>query len=244
MTKDLPFRRSWNKFFVQIKTPIFFAAVFISCLMILFLVKQIFSISIIKINKSDSLKGLDKLNKKMIFFISIAKEEKSLYKLNPNLDSIKITKQYPNQLLITINKAQPQAALKTDKGFFYLSLAGRIMLKKKDNDFRLPIINYYQLFHSDEYQTGILLTNKDILFSLFFIQKINLSGVQINSVDINSWDMLVLKTEDKNYFFTAEKDKDLQYDEWSQVVHRLKIEGVNYKVLDLRFNKPIIKIGN
>lgn len=226
----------------KVKKPLFFAIVFAAALLLLLAATQIFSVSVIEIHGAADLKGLTSIKKKFILAVSTTVEAERLYRLNPELDSVEVVKHLPNKLVIAVEKAKMVAALTAAEGYFYLSSQGRLIAKKKDHQPGLPLINYYQRLHFAGYRVGESLTNKDILFSLFFIDRANGEGAGINAVDINSLDMLVLKSDDKTYLFTTDKDQNLQYDEWSQVVRRLKIENIDYTTLDLRFDKPIIKV--
>lgn len=58
--------------------------------------------------------------------------------------------------------------------------------------------------------------------------------------------MLALYANDKKLVFTTEKDTGLQDYQLGVLTKQFKIEGRDFKVMDFRFDKPIIelKIGH
>lgn len=183
------------------------------------------------------------LSKKNIFFISIPETEKSLYKNNPDIQSIQVVKIYPQTLYITVQKAHPVAQLVVTNGFFLLTKEGRIIAKQRDKIPHAPIVSYYQKLHFHEHEIGEILTQKDILLSVFFIHRFAQAGIVVTHVDIASVNMIVLFADDKKYLFTANKEKDEQFEIFNTIYTHMKIEGVEYRSLDMRFEKPIIKLN-
>lgn len=204
---------------------------------------RFFSVSRIELSGSDHMNGIDALSKKNIFFISIPETEKNLYKNNPDIQSVKVIKIYPQTLHITVQKAIPVAQLAVANGFFMLTKDNRIIAKRRDKIPHVPILSYYQKLHFHEYETGELLTKKDILLSVFFIHRFMQTGIVVNHVDIASLNMIVLFADDKKYLFTVDKEKDEQFDAFDRIYQHMKVEGVEYNSLDMRFEKPIIKIS-
>lgn len=229
---------SWRK----INNLVLFLIFFFLFLVVFFIIKIIFSVSIIEISGNKDIKGLEALQGQLIFLIFPKESEKRLYDLNPPIKSLRLVKIYPNKIHIDVERYEKVAIFEVDKGYFYLSENGRILEKKGEQKVSLPIIHYYQKFHFGEYNTGDKLQYKDILDSLFFLSKLHYLGIKIISIDINGLDMLIFNSEDKKYIFTTSKKKELQYQEFKTIIERFKIEKTEYESIDLRFEKPIIKL--
>lgn len=243
----MPPRQLLSKFWLKNKKLIFLPAqaglFFILIFLGFFFIIQIFfSISLIEISGISDLKGLNTLKNKLIFLVSTKKTEQKLYFLNPNVKSIKIIKIYPNKIKINVEKDDVTAILEVFNGYFYLSSEGRIIEKRKDKNSAFPLMYYYQKLQFNEYDTGETLKDKDIKYSLFFAKAFSFDEIKIDTIDINGLDMLILKKGEKTYFFTTTKDKEIQYNELKTIIEKFRKGNVKYKSIDLRFNKPIVKL--
>lgn len=243
---------SWRK----INNLVLFLIFFFLFLFVFFIIKIIFSVSTIEISANKDIKGLEALQGQFIFLIFPKESEKRLYDLNSKVKSVHLVKIYPNKIHIDVVYYENVAIFEVDRGYFYLSEDGRILEKKIEQQVSLPrfnrgksrldrdkpIIHYYQKFHFGEYNTGDKLQYKDILDSLFFLSKLYYLGIKIISIDIKGLDMLIFNSGDKKYIFTTSKDRELQYQEFKTIIDRFKIEKTEYESIDLRFEKPIIKL--
>ncbi|MEK9169228.1 MAG: hypothetical protein AAB788_00635, partial [Patescibacteria group bacterium] len=71
------------------------------------------------------------------------------------------------------------------------------------------------------------------------LKQINLRPL---TIDIKGQDMLVFNLNDsKVIVFSNSKDKDVQDYQLELIIRQFKIEGKEFKKIDLRFNKPIIQ---
>jgi cell division septal protein FtsQ len=180
------------------------------------------------INKSLLLLDTDKISEKII-------NENYLVK------TAKVEKIWPSKLKITISLYEPCASLIVNNGFFNLSCDGRILQKSRNMIQYLPVINYYQKLNNNSFQTGDWIDYKDIRHVLFFINKLNEISIKVLTVDIKGQDMLVFNLiDDKKVIFSNSKDQDIQDYQLELIIKQFKIEGRNYKKIDLRFDKPII----
>jgi len=234
-------KKSLITFYRRVNNPVLFSIFFFLFLALFFITKITFSVSVIEISGSKELKGLKTLQGQFIFFIFSKKFEKQLYDLNPQIKSVQLVKIYPNKIHIDVKKYNTLAIFEVEAGYFFLSEDGRILEKRKEQKENLPIIHYYQKFYFNEYNSGDKLEYKDILYCLFFVNKLHYLGVKIDSIDINGLDMLIFNSGDKKYIFTTSKEKQLQYGEFKTIIERFKIERTEYASIDLRFEKPIIK---
>lgn len=239
----MPLQKSLIQFYRRkIKKPALFFLYFSFFLLFFFLIKRFFSVSVIEMVKDKNLRGLDRIKGRVIFFISPSTVGKELTTLNPEIKKVKIVKIYPNRIRIEVEKDVPVASFSVTGGYFLLSREGRILKKKREKEKDLPVINYYQKFYYQEYQTGDKLNYQDILDALYFITKFNYLELTVNSIDINSLNMIIFNLDGKKVFFTTTKERKQQYQALKKLIERFKIEKMDYQAIDLRFDKPIIKL--
>jgi len=160
---------------------------------------------------------------------------------NPQLKRAVVNKVWPNTLKITVYFYEPTAALIVNQGFFNLSSDGRILAKIKDGQPSLPVINYYQKLNSNSFETGDRIDYEDIRQTLFFIDKLRQINLVPLTIDIKGQDMLVFNLEsDKEIIFSNKKEKELQDYQLEFIIKQFKIEGKEFKKIDLRFEKPVV----
>lgn len=229
-------------FYRKNRLTVFFSLVFITFLILLFTFSRLFTISRISLDGSDYINGLDRVADQNIFFISIPDIEQYLYKINPDVQSVIVRKIYPHSLALTIKRAKVAAQLEVANGFFLLTKDTRIMAKKRNKETTVPVVTYYQKLHFDEYEVGEALTKKDILFSVFFIDHFSKVGITVNHIDITSLNMIVLYAGDQKYLFTTEKNRAEQFQIFETIYRKIQVAGFEYSGIDMRSNKPIIKI--
>jgi hypothetical protein len=237
----MPLSKSLIIFWRKISYPVIFAGSFFFFLTVFFIIKAVFSISVIEIAGSQDIKGLKNLQGQLIFFVFRRETEKKLHDLNPEVKTIQLIKIYPNKILINVKKYQGLALFEVDNGYFFLSKDGRILEKNRKKKESLPIIHYYQKFHFNEYNIGDKLQYEDVLDCLFFADKFRYLEIKIETIDINGLDMLIFNSREKKYIFTTNKEKELQYQEFKTIIERFKIERTEFESIDLRFEKPIIR---
>ena len=206
-----------------------------------------FSVSEIKIKgdyNKELISGITFFNGKNIFLLNTTKGANFLLKANPWLKKVTLTEIYPHTLSLTLEKNQPVSDLKVGNGFFLLSREGVIIAKSKKHRDKFPIIRYFQKFDYLNFQVGDKISYKDILFSLNFASIVNNLGYKINSIDIDSKGMIALNLTEggKKIIFSSEKSGEEQSYEVKLVLERFRIEGKDFRSVDLRFNKPIIKL--
>lgn len=199
-------------------------------------------------NKSDSKKlisvrGLTTIYQKKIFFLSKEKIKKQLLDTNPLLKSVDIQINYPSQVSITCVFYTSSAYLQVNEGYFMLGEDGRILEKTKTlTNKNLPIIRYYQQLDYYAFQSGDIITYKDVTTSLRLLTKMSDLGFIINNIDINGLSMIVLNSKDKRFIFTTEKDISEQEYQFSAIVRKFRQDKKDFKSLDLRFDKPVISL--
>lgn len=194
----------------------------------------------IKGENTGKLRGLNMYYQKNLLFLRTENIEKSLLANNPELLSVSVEKVFPNSLIITVIFQPVQAMIEMSGGYAYLSEDGKIIRKSREKNDIFPLIYYYQKLNYSYVSAGDDLKYIDIISTLHFIKKNSELGLKTDSVDISGLDMLLFTIGDKKIFFTTEKEIKIQDYELEQIIKQFKIEGKEFKNLDLRFEKPIV----
>jgi len=208
---------------------------------------MMFRVKLIRVEgtlKDVTLFGLEDLKDKRIVFLSTKKTEEQIKQINPFLSSVVIKKRYPSTLDITIEQAAPYIYLKADPGLLVLNLDGRIMQKIKDikGNPILPYLTYFQKFNYASYQPGDIIDLREIKMALIFVKKVTDAGLKVNTIDIDGVGVIGLHLKGKTILFSSEKDVESQVYQMEQIVHQFKIQGKDFKKLDLRFNRPVLEL--
>jgi len=232
------------KFLNRLKFFLFFPLLCLLFFFILFFINQFFLIKKVELisERKFLLANKNELINKNLIFINQDEIAKKIIQENSLLKTVVIDKVWPATLKVNVYFYEPIAALIVSQGFFNLSADGRILSKIKDNRSSLPIINYYQKLNSNSFQTGDWIDYKDIQQTLFFIDKLGQINLMPLTIDISGQDMLVFNLNgDKKIVFSNQKEKELQDYQLELIIRQFKIEGKEFKKIDLRFNKPVIE---
>lgn len=187
------------------------------------------------------LEGLLGFNNRRIFLLTPNVIENKIRQDNPTIKKAIARIIYPDTLSIFVSYYEPLVVLKSDNGFYSLSEDGIILNKTRDKpNLDLPILEYYQAIQYSNTKVGDKINYKDILMVLSVIVSSKNINFQIDSIDIRGENMIVCKVKDREIIFTTERDKDRQLYEYAAVVKQFKIQGKDFKSLDLRFSKPVV----
>ncbi len=231
-----------KKFFNKIKIIIFFFFLVIFFFNLFLLLENFFKIKEIEVNERNiKIIGLENLYGKNILFLNSEKTTERLIKENPAIKTIVIQKKLPSKLLLNVVFANSIAQLAVDAGYFYLDEDGKIIKKTRNPSFSLPQINFYQKIYYSDYQSGQQIYFEEIKKSLYLLKKINQIGLTIKDLDISGNNVIVFNLENKKIIFDSLKDQQLQLFQLEQIIKAFKIKGENYKEIDLRFDKPIVR---
>lgn len=238
-------KKSSTPFFHKVKKAFFVLIFFLSALSALFFVDLKTRIKFIEIKNEtnqEKLNGLSDYQNKSLFLINDKELIDELKKKNPYVETVKIQKKFPSSLIIYPNFYQPVAVLEVSAGYFVLSSDGRILAKTKNGVQDLTAINYYQKLNYYFYSAGDYLDLMDIKLGLLFSQNLDRLGLRVDILDIADRDMLVCNVGEKKIIFTSAKDSGLQIYELNQIIRQFKIKGEDFESIDLRFQKPVVKL--
>lgn len=187
--------------------------------------------------------GIDEFKNRYSFLINKKKAEESIKNKNPKVNTATVTISYPSTLYVELVFEKDFITIQTNNGYFIVDNKGKILEKTKIKKGRLPALTYFQHIDHSSYQPGNFIDYTDILTALYFIEKVQKLGVAVNTVDITSLYMIRLNLKDKTVIFSTEKSKEIQIYELTQILDRYRSNNNQYKIIDLRFNKPILKIS-
>lgn len=223
---------------------VLFCAISITVIFFLFNEWRVKIIKIEGIPKNTVLYGLENVKNASLITLSPHAVEERMKRSNPFIARIQVAKKYPQTLILTIATDEPLAYFESDSGFFALGQDGKILskLKEKENSKELPVIHYFEKLHFASYQPGDMLSYKDIGMALKILKKMSGLGMKINTIDIDGVDMIGFSLKGKTIVFSSDKDVEPQIYQLEQIVHQFKIQGKDFKKLDLRFNRPILEL--
>lgn len=232
-----------KKFWQRIRIVLLFVFITFVCIVLLTILNNRLTIDHVEVRSNSSappLYGLANIKNHNIIFFSEKKTEQLLLTQNPKLKTVVVSKKLPRTIIVDIDMYQPIALLKTNQGYLALSDDGKIIYKQHELDTAYPLINYYQQFDYQQMSPGTTLGYSDITLSLRLLKVSIDLGLPILTVDISGLDMIAFVMNDKKILFTTEKAESQQRYELEQIIRQFKIEGKNFKNLDLRFDKPVI----
>ncbi len=224
--------------------PIVSISVFFIVIGILYFVDTTFRIQHVTLEANPGklpVAGIPEIKGKYIFLTSEKTIADIITRTNPSIKSVIVAHQYPDTVQLSITRYEPVVYLKSQDGYFLLAEEAIILGKSSEIEKKqLPVMNYYQSVPFAEYQAGQQLPTQDIRDSIFFLKKMGDMGIRINSIDIAGFHMLGLYTEDKKYYFSSEKERNVQVYHLEQAMKRFRNEETEYKSIDVRFEKPVI----
>lgn len=235
---------SSRKFLLKNRFWLFGIVIFILTIVALYYVDITYRVNHITVSvpqKNVVIAGLPAIEGKRMFLISQKHIEEIITSSNPRVQKVTAEKRYPDTIALSIQLYRDIAYLKSDEGFFLLGDEARVLGKSQSKIItRLPEITYYQSIPFTQYQAGTDLPMEDIKDALYFLQILQEMRISVNSIDIEGFHMLRLKTEHESYVFTSEKERQIQVYNLEQAIKKMKSDGLEYTSIDLRFDKPVI----
>lgn len=204
-----------------------------------------FRVKTIILNRSKSetsLFGMSALKDKSTLFTTKDSIVNSIKNKNPQVKQVVVKIIYPSTLKLDIEFNSDFINMETNNGYFILDNNGKILEKRRMIQNNLPILTYFQKIDYSSFQPGDIINYSDIKLSLYFVENVEELGMSVNTVDISSLYMIRLKMGEKTVLFSTEKEKEIQVYELNSILKRYQSEGGKYKTIDLRFDKPVLKI--
>jgi len=193
--------------------------------------------------KADEKKAIESflMNKNMLFLKDKGIESHIVGRF-PMLNVNQIERQYPHTLILYLTAEKPFASLLTDVGYISVSQKGIVLKKERNGTPPSPSISFYQPIRHTEYQVGQLISYAQLQKTFVLLKVLMDEGYQVETVAIDSVDMIACKTRGFTVAFSQKRDTELQKYELRQLVKQLKIGTLRVKRLDLRFDKPVVEL--
>ncbi|MGL5650356.1 MAG: cell division protein FtsQ/DivIB [Paraclostridium sp.] len=176
-----------------------------------------------KITKSDIIKIGDIETGKNIFKYNLNDVEKKLL-VNPYIKYVKVSRKFPDKLVITIKENSEYAIIKEGASYIYIGENGLILSEQKDiKNKNIPLISGIEI-KNKKLNTKVKINSdksNDIILAIDTLKKNNMSR-KVESIKINK-NKMYMKTDD-NTNIVLKIDEDIEYN-----INRLKTILVDLK---------------
>lgn len=176
-----------------------------------------------KITKSDIIKIGDIETGKNIFKYNLNDVEKKLL-VNPYIKYVKVSRKFPDKLVITIKENSEYAIIKEGASYIYIGENGLVLSEQKDiNNKNIPLVSGIEI-KNKKLNTKIKINSdksNDIILAIDTLKKNNMSR-KVESIKINK-NKMYMKTDD-NTNIVLKIDEDIEYN-----INRLKAILVDLK---------------
>lgn len=213
---------------------------FLGAILLSFLIYKTLSVNTVELNGAQTLIGLDQFNNKPLFLINSNIASQDLLAKNPMFESIEISPQYPNKLIITVTGSKKVGILKVSHGFYEISSTGKVLTKVRAKEGKLPVILLQQLLPYESYAVGQTMSNQEVTFSAYLLGKFAENNIPIDTVEMQGFDVVLCKGAGRTYVFSASKDKVTQFSDVAVIYRQFFVEGKKYNKIDVRFDKPVV----
>jgi len=235
--------RSWGSW---IKNSVLFLATFLISLALAFRLDHAFRIQEVVVRgmvESVPFEGKDQYIGTHMWESSETEIRKYLQDANSSYHVTVVQKEIPGRIIVTISRLVPVAYLQLPDGYLLLSREGVVLEKQRDLPIKpYPFIVFYQNLPYNAFQKGSEIGYKEVEDSLYFLDIVQNARIKVNNIDISGFYMLGLYTDEGTFLFSSEKDRSLQQYQFEQAFKQVSLEGLTFKELDFRFDKPIIRI--
>lgn len=176
-----------------------------------------------KITKSDIIKIGDIETGKNIFKYNLNDVEKKLL-VNPYIKYVKVSRKFPDKLVITIKENSEYAIIKEGASYIYIGENGLVLSEQKViKNKNIPLVSGIEI-KNKKLNTKIKINSdksNDIILAIDILKKNNMSR-KIESIKINK-NKMYMKTDD-NTNIVLKIDEDIEYN-----INRLKAILVDLK---------------
>ncbi len=182
------------------------------------------------------------LKQKSVFTMRSSQVKKIIEERFPSVEVKEVEIILPSTLVLRVKKEKPFAYLQTDHGYLVLSQKGTVLNKERSPERPSPYISFYQILHHSAYQMGQKIGFSTIIRALGFVSLLADEGYGVETVAIDSVDMIACKTKGFEVAFSQTRPVELQQHEVRQIVRQIKAGALRIDRLDLRFDKPVVQL--
>ncbi len=166
-----------------------------------------------------------------------------LQKANREVEIKAVKIEAPSTMFIYFEKITPIVNFKTDGGYYILGENLVVLKKLRDIDAETyPIINFYRKLPYSYLQIGSKLDFAEIKAVVEILKNTLMKTEPQLEIFIENNGTILFETSSNRYLFSSEKDTSLQIYQFEQSVNLLNLDGKNFDILDLRFNKPVVTL--
>ncbi|MBI52029.1 MAG: hypothetical protein CL779_02270 [Chloroflexi bacterium] len=202
------------------------------------------SVSTITFNHStgvlaDELKKSIKLEGSTLFFMNTDKIEKQLLN-NPEVESVKIMKKWPNQLIIDLKIYKAALQIKKENEKYFINNDGKQINYYESNSI-IPLLHLSQETNFSDLNPKI---NIDFINSINFINEYDLN----KKMKMNNWNYVYNKNtgisvhiNERQRIILGNSDQlEFKLNNLQKVFSTIMLEKIDFKEIDLRYNSKIV----
>lgn len=205
---------------------------------------QFFKIQNIIVEGAENVSGTDYVDGSLIFLTNKDQVEQYLFDKNPTFSHIDVEKVYPNTLRVSVEASHSVAYIEAEGGYLMLGESGRVIQKPKVGMVprRGARIETYQKLYYDQNPIGTVIQQPEIQYILPLLSGFARLGFPCERVVIENFHMVVCNSDTRKIVLSTEKSGQEVFGELKEVVSKLHVSGQEFSELDLRFDKPILKL--
>jgi cell division protein FtsQ len=215
--------------------------------LIFFLTSDYFKISILDCEKrnlpcseKERILFLDLIGEN-IFLLDVNKLSKSIKNNYSLIKEVEIEKKIPNKVLIKIKEREEFASFSKDgKVWFIIDSLGFILKKAYEKPKNLPEI--FSPHNQLSLNIGQKLDQREVACSLLILEQLKDSFILLDGLVLGEKGTITLfLTDDVIASLSAKKKMLMQVDSLQFILRQSKIEGRLPSLIDLRFDKPVVR---
>ena len=159
---------------------------------------------------------------------------------NPIIETVELTKVYPEKLKVMLTLSQPILQIKTNGYYLLISAGGKIISRRHQPQPNLLSVDYYQKIRSYESRPGARIINQDLLTAVNIVNQIPPLDQRISQISIDKPEQIKIQLDHQGPLITFNSKKNIAKS-W-RIVHNilksLKIKGQKPIEINLLFDKP------
>lgn len=153
------------------------------------------------------------------------------------IEEVEIKKELPNRLIINLTKRKAIAVIEMKNEYWQVDYRGIILTRRHELS-DLPLIVSDEVAISSD---GEKIESPQVLASLDCLYKLLFKNLEPYRMEIQNPQTLIIYLRTGSVvLYSFKNDWQLQVDSLQLILERAKIEGKQIKVIDLRFDKPVI----
>lgn len=172
-----------------------------------------------------------------IFLLSSAQLVQKIKESHPEFAQVEVKKELPDKLVLNFKARQAVVAIKGKEGFYLVDSEG-ILLEKTDQPANFALIFPHRDFQQNK---GEKVVSDLLLAAIQALYEGKLRLLEPQSARLTDEKIIELQLKDGLVaLFSGQKDISQQLDSLQFIFQQTKIKGEALRLVDLRFDKPVI----